>query len=281
MEKRILSLARQHDRVQSLMPNVNEETLRQAYWSQPDTAIKVLYGENLEENLQKLLHRMKAFSYFPRTESGQNNRKDLKQEFRFFEDKIVESVFTKILKLIYDVKNPVVFLPKDGSFHNVGERPVLYPYIWRVEFRVLSGAVDQKKMIEYLGQYTADKNFIKYLRRFLESGIMERQVQSDDELSSGKALSSIFMNIYCYHILKDWLYSKSSNFKGKVYLCFNKECLCFKAYKITDLYRICNGLVDDQRKAGLQMVNNTYIESVLILNSRKYYYHTAKCKKQD
>ena len=68
----IAELAAKYGRVQSLMRYVNKEALAKSYSCQPrgkavgvDGVTKETYGENLSENLNDLLKRMKQFSYKP------------------------------------------------------------------------------------------------------------------------------------------------------------------------------------------------------------------------
>ena len=66
----IAGLVERYGRVQSLMKYVNSDTLKESYSKQPkgkavgvDGITKEQYGENLEENIESLLVRMKKFSY--------------------------------------------------------------------------------------------------------------------------------------------------------------------------------------------------------------------------
>lgn len=68
----IAGLVERYGRVQSLMKYVNSDTLKESYSKQPkgkavgvDGITKEQYGENLEENIESLLVRMKKFSYKP------------------------------------------------------------------------------------------------------------------------------------------------------------------------------------------------------------------------
>ena len=68
----IASLVEKYGRVQSLMKYVNNDTLKESYRNQPkgkavgtDGVTKEEYGENLEENIEDLIARMKKFSYKP------------------------------------------------------------------------------------------------------------------------------------------------------------------------------------------------------------------------
>lgn len=271
MEKEILSYANRYDVVQNIMYLVNEKALKQAYWSLPDTDIKKLYGGiNLDANIRRLIRRLKKFFFFPEKELGKGE--SLEHEFRKLETQIVQCIFAEILRLLYGEKSSVIFSPKCGKIQvqNAGNRPQLYPYRWKTEFCVLNKSIDQKKLTDFLGQYIADRRFMKYLGRFLESGVMEKPIQSDAEWVSDKTLTSILMHIYCYHILKEWICSQADSLRGNVYLCYHKGCFCFHAWYKKDLFEICNSLVNNQNKTGLQIVRNTYIEYLFDkrLNSR-------------
>ena len=100
----IAKLAAKYGRVQSLMQYVNKRTLIQAYSRQPkgkavgvDGVTKEAYGENLSENLDDLLKRMKQFSYRPypvrRAYIPKGNGKMRGLGIPSFEDKVVQGVF--------------------------------------------------------------------------------------------------------------------------------------------------------------------------------------------
>ena len=111
----IAGLAAKYGRVQSLMRYVNKETLAKSYSRQPkgkavgvDGVTKEAYGENLNENLDDLLKRMKQFSYRPypvrRAYIPKGNGKMRGLGIPSFEDKVVQGVFKEILEGIYEPK---------------------------------------------------------------------------------------------------------------------------------------------------------------------------------
>ena len=108
-------LAAKYGRVQSLMRYVNKEALAKSYSCQlrgkavgVDGVTKETYGENLSENLDDLLKRMKQFSYksYPvrRAYIPKGNGKMRGLGIPSFEDKVVQGVFKEILEGIYEPK---------------------------------------------------------------------------------------------------------------------------------------------------------------------------------
>ena len=68
----IRSQQSKYGKVNSLMQYINKETLKVEHVKQPkgkasgvDGVTKEMYEEHLDENLDKLIERMKAFSYRP------------------------------------------------------------------------------------------------------------------------------------------------------------------------------------------------------------------------
>ena len=236
----IASLVERYGRVQSLMKYVNSDTLKESYNKQPkgkavgvDGITKEQYGENLEENIESLLVRMKKFSYKPypvrRAYIPKGNGKMRGLGIPSFEDKVVQGVFKEILEAIYEPKF------KEFSF---GFRPnrSCHDAIQRVNKHIMSDKVnyildadikgffdnlDHEWMIKFLEHDIADKNFIRYIKRFLIGGVMEDGKRLDTEAGTvqGGLISPVLANVYLHYTLDTWFdYVKKHEFKGEMYM---------------------------------------------------------------
>jgi len=202
----IASLVGRYGRIQSLMKYVNKETLLESYRKQPkgkavgvDEVTKEEYGINLEENIETLLVRMKKFSYKPypvrRAYIPKENGKMRGLGIPSFEDKMVQGVFKEILEAIYEPKFrdfSFGFRP-NRSCHDAIQRVNKHimadkvNYIVDADIRGFFDNIDHEWMIKFLEHDIADKNFIRYIKRFLIGGVLEdgKRLETDSGAAQG------------------------------------------------------------------------------------------------
>ena len=155
---------------------VNEETLRAAYKKQPDSDVKQMYGEHLNENISELWRRMKASTYFPQSRDRIrmiNTEKDgEKYIFRAFEDRLVQYCFKEILDEIFKpkIQRKITDLKKKDSTMKSRKLVIIAETVIEVDVAQVLRKIDQKSLVDFLKQSVADKVFIKYSERFLRSG---------------------------------------------------------------------------------------------------------------
>ena len=232
----IARLAEKYGRVQSLMQYVNKKTLEESYRRQPkgkavgiDEMTKEKYGERLEENIDDLIARMKRFAYRPypvrRAYIPKMNGKMRGLGIPSFEDKMVQGVFKEILEAIYEPKF------KEFSF---GFRP------------------GKKHDI-------ADKNFIRYIKRFLIGGVMEdgKKLETDKGTVQGGLISPVLANVYLHYVLDMWFeYVKKREFKGEMYMVrYADDFVCLFQYE-NEAQKFYRMMIERLKKFGLEIAED-------------------------
>ena len=221
----IAGLAAKYGKVQSLMRYVNKETLAKSYSQQPkgkavgvDGVTKETYGESLNENLDDLLKRMKQISYRPypvrRAYIPKGNGKMRGLGIPSFEDKVVQGVFKEILEGIYEPKFldfSYGFRPNRSchdAIHRVNKHIMAdkVNYIVDADIKGFFDNIDHDWMIKFLEHDIADKNFIRYIKRFLIGGVMEDGKKLNTELGTvqGALISPVLANVYLHYALDTW-----------------------------------------------------------------------------
>ena len=190
----IANLVARYDRVQSLMKYVNNDTLKESYKKQP---------------------------------KGNGKMRGL--GIPSFEDKVVQGVFKEILEAIYEPKF------KDFSFgfrpnrscHDAIQRVNKHimankvNYILDVDIKGFFDNIDHDWMIKFLEHDIADKNFIRYIKRFLIGGVMEdgKRLATDSGTVQGGLISPVLANVYLHYVLDTWFdYVKKREFRGEMYM---------------------------------------------------------------
>lgn len=199
-----------------------------------DKVTKEEYDANLNRNIDSLLTRMKIFKYRPKPvrrvcipKSGTKKRRPL--GIPAYEDKIVQLAITKILNAIYEqdfLNCSFGFRPK-RSCHDAIK--ILDEYLSRREINYVVDAdikgffdnVNHKWIMEFLEYRIKDKNLLRYIGRFLKSGVMENGqfYKSYDGTPQGGIISPILANIYLHYALDLWFYKLvRKRCKGNAYM---------------------------------------------------------------
>ena len=210
-----------------LMHHFNKENLLSWYQSLKgkaavgiDGMTKEKYGENLEENLDALLSKLKTMSYIP----GPVKQILIPREGRNgatrplgignFEDKIVQKGVQKILEAIYEPlfwNSSYGFRPKSGCHDAVKAlRGHLYSQSVRnvidLDLSNYFGTIDHELLMAQLSNKIQDKRFLRYIRRMFKAGVLSNGelTVSDEGVPQGSICSPILANIYAHYALDDW-----------------------------------------------------------------------------
>lgn len=221
------------------MHYVNRETLIKQHDRQQankasgiDGITKEEYDKNLSSNIDNLLDRMKKFSYKPKpvrkTYIPKSNGKLRGLGIPCYEDKLVQGAMADVLNEIYEnifLKCSYGFRPRRNCHQAISQINWLLMtkkvnYILDADIKWFFDNIDHDIMMMFLEHEIADKNFLRYIRRFLKAGIFEdyKYYESDKGTPQGGLISPILANVYLHYVLDNWFNVIKKELKGEVYL---------------------------------------------------------------
>ena len=228
-----------YTKLTTLINRVNEESLKEAHRHQKtgkavgvDGVTKEEYGANLDENVRRLINRMKTFKYIPqavrRTYIPKPNGKMRPLGIPAYEDRLVQSVMAEILNDVYEprfLECSYGFRPK-RSAHDVVKyinQTIMTKkvnYILDADIKGFFDNLDQRWLMKFLEHDIADRNFLRYVSRFLKSGIMDEgnKLESDKGTPQGGQISPVLANVYLHYVLDQWYEIVLKKYaKGEIY----------------------------------------------------------------
>lgn len=222
------------------MHYVNKETLIEQHKKQLlgkasgiDKVTKEEYDRNLSENLDNLINKMKRFSYKPQPvrrtyipKPGSDNKRPL--GIPSYEDKLVQGAMAYVLNEIYETKFLDIsygFRPNRSAHMATREinQTIMTKqvnYIIDADIKGFFDNVNHEWLMKFLAHDIGDNNFLRYIVRFLKSGIMEdmKYVESDKGTPQGGVISPVLANVYLHYVLDLWFNSVRKHFKGEMYI---------------------------------------------------------------
>jgi RNA-directed DNA polymerase len=228
--KRIAWLSRQDTKKEfnNLMHLFNAESLRQCFDELDgkkavgaDGIDKEKYRENLEENLENLIARMKRMGYRPGPvrqvlipKAGKPNA-TRPLGICNFEDKIVQKQMQRILESIYD---PLFLKCSYGFRTGMGCHDAIKDvsrYLYRYDVQTVIdldianffGAISQEEIVNILRQKIKDERFIRYIVRMFKAGVLAdgELTVSDEGVVQGSPASPTIANIFAHYVLDMWV----------------------------------------------------------------------------
>ena len=222
----ISNIARQHQKVDTVMYALNEENLKQSARKIAgnkavgiDNVTKKEYVENLDSNIKELIENMKKMAYKPKAvrrvyipKPGSEKKRPL--GIPAFEDKIVQDIMTQILSAIYEPmfkEYSFGFRPKRSCHQAIAYLDMMLHrnktnYVVDLDIKGFFDNIDHEWLIKFLEYRINDKVYIRYIRRFLKSGILEqgKMLRSDIGTPQGGIISPVLGNIYLHFVLDEW-----------------------------------------------------------------------------
>lgn len=274
----IRTMSETHSRLETLIHHVNYRTLEAEHKKQlkhkavgVDKVTKEDYDENLKENLENLLGRMKSFSYRPqpvrRVEIPKANGKTRPLGIPCYEDKLVQGVMANILNEVYEPR----FLDCSYGFrpnrraHDAIKKVndlIMFGkvnYILDCDIKGFFDNVDHKWLMKFLEHDIADKNFLRYIVRFLKSGVMVQNHYEETSVGTpqGGLISPVLANVYLHYVLDLWFENRvKRQLNGVAYLVRYADDFIIMFEFEEEANRVYNALKGRLAKFGLELAED-------------------------
>ena len=205
-----------HFSVDNLMSCFNELDGKKAVGI--DGKTKEEYGQDLENNIQDLVRRMKALSYRAKPVRQvlipKSNGKHRPLGISNIEDKVVQSMFCKILESIYDpiFRDCSYGFRRYRSSHMALKDTIEYlrfnnvKTVIDVDLENFFGTIRHRDLLNMLSLKIKDKTFLRYISRMLKAGTLidGEVIRTDVGLPQGSIMSPVLANVYAHYAIDLW-----------------------------------------------------------------------------
>ncbi len=176
------------------------------------------YGKNLDENLNKLVAKLKRKTYEPLPSrrvyipKGNNELRPL--GISAIENKIVESGIARIIGSIYEMdfcSFSYGFRPHKSAHQalkaigdNINFKPV--NYVIEADIRGFFDNVDHDLLMDFLRIRIKDSSLLILIEKFLKAGYVDagQLIETEQGTPQGSILSPMLSNIFLHYVLDKW-----------------------------------------------------------------------------
>lgn len=231
-----------------------------------DGVTKEVYGQELEDNLQDLLARIRRQAYKPQAsrlvEIPKEDGSTRPLAISCFEDKIVQLTASKLLTAVYE---PLFLGCSYGYREGLNGHEALRALMkhsnqfprgatLEIDLRKYFNSIPHDKLLEILRKKIADKRFLRLIGVLIRSPIM---VNGKPELNlvgcpQGSIISPILSNIYLHHVIDSWFDEISkSHLRGRAEMVRFADDMVFVFQKSEDAERFYKVLPKRLENYGL------------------------------
>ena len=281
-------------RFNNLMHLVNEFSLSECYYMLKKNKAPGIdgetvkeYGKGFQNRIEELLERMKRMSYRPkavrRAYIPKADGKKRPLGIPAAEDKLVQMMFTRILGSIYEVDFmdfSYGFRPGRNCHQALKKlhdeltwKPV--NYVIDADIKGFFDNVDHNWMKKFLEQRISDQKFLRYIIRFLKSGVMEdcKYIETDSGTPQGGIASPVLANVYLHYVLDIWFEKEiKEKSKGYVFMIRYADDFVIGVEREEEAKQILEVLRKRMKRFGLELAEN---KTQTVKFGRKWDKHSA------
>ena len=208
---------------------INKELLRQCHEEMDgdkavgiDGVTKENYGMELDENLDRLVERLKNRAYKPqparRVEIPKDNGKTRPLSIYCYEDKLVQDALKRVLEAVFEphfYDEMMGFRPNRGCHTAIQKLNVMLEerptnYVLDADIKGYFQHINHEWAVKFIESRIKDPNITRLVKRMLKAGIMVDLQYKETEEGSGQGsiCSPIIANIYMHYVLLWWFKEK-------------------------------------------------------------------------
>lgn len=233
-----------------------------------DGITKEEYGRNLEENLDRLVERLKKKSYKPqparRVEIPKDNGKTRPLSIYCYEDKLIQEALRRILEAVFEphfYDEMMGFRPNRSCHMALRKLNVMIEmrptnYVLDADIKGFFDHIDHEWAVRFIESRIKDPNITRLVRRMLKAGIMKdfQYEETEEGSGQGSVCSPIIANTYMHYVLLWWFKEKvKPSLKGYAdIIVYADDFVCCFQYK-EDAEQFYERLKHRMRHFGLEL----------------------------